>query len=260
MSSLPRKTKRAKYTKKVNGRVIKIDRPSKTHESTLPIKDEKQLEKLIRHCEYRIKVAKGEFQQYLANRDYIMVILGLNTALRAEDLLQLKVKDITRGRVWITENKTQKQQDFFLSAPVREVVTRYIAQYDLTHNEYLFQSRRTGNSETGRPISRAQAFKIMKELGHYIGIDYSFGLHSLRKTFGYQYIKHAENQWSAFLNLQRMYNHSTIAVTQLYICWDKDDVEKSRENISIGIKGKNETRASNSVSSRKKQYSKNKKQ
>ena len=238
MSSLSRKKKKELYTETVNSRVVKIDRPSRSHESTLPIKEPKQVEELVRYCKFLIRKAKGEFQEYIAYRNYIMVVLGLNTALRAEDLLQLKARSIRTKRFWITENKTQKQQDFFLSKEVQNEVEDYIFKYHIEDNEYLFQSRTQVNDVAG-PITRKQAWAIMKNFGKHIGITYSFGLHSLRKTFGYQYVKQSSNKMEALLNLQYMYNHSTIAVTQLYICWDKDDVEKSRENIAIGIKRKN---------------------
>ena len=237
MSSLTRTRKKELYKKTENSRSLKVDRPIRTHESTLPIKDERTVDKLVDHCRFLIKRSNGQFNRYIAYRNYIIVILGLNTALRAEDLLQLKVKDITKGRIWVTELKTLKQQDFFLSASVQKEVELYIHEFQLNDDEYLFQSRNQQNGEYDKPVTRKQAWRFMKELGDYIGIKYSFGLHSLRKTFGYQYIKHAKNQWDAFLNLQRMYNHSSIKTTQLYICWDTDDVEKSRENMSIGLKG-----------------------
>ena len=242
MSSLTRTKKKELYTKKVNSRSMKVDRPSKTHEATLPIKDERTIQKLVDHCRWLRDKASGSFNRYITYRNYIIVVLGLNTALRAEDLLQLKVKDITKGRIWVTELKTQKQQDFFLSAEVKREVDEYIHEFDLNDNEYLFQSRTRQNGEYDKPVTRKQIWRTMKVLGKYIGINYSFGLHSLRKTFGYQYIKHSKNQWNAFLNLQKMYNHSSIKTTQLYICWDRDDVEKSRENISIGIGQRGGTR------------------
>ena len=253
MSSLPRKVKREKYTKKVNGRVIKLDRPPKTHEATLPIKDEKQIKKLYKHLLYLINIASGDFQQYVAERNYIMVILGINTGLRAEDLLQLKVNKVKR--LWVTENKTQKQQDFFLSVPVKRIVMEYIARYELEPNDYLFQSR----NGDGYPITRQQAFRIMKQLGKQIDIEYSFGLHSLRKTFGYQTVVHSKDKLAALEELKEMFNHSSITVTERYICWDRDDVEKARKNIAIGLGGVNATRAYKTVTLGKEQYSKNKK-
>lgn len=239
MSSLNRKQKKEKYKTQIHGRQVKLDRPIKTHEAVLPLKDERQIDRLIEHAIFLRDREHSQFKRYIAYRNYILILLGLNTALRAEDLLQLKVRSINRERIWITENKTQKQQDFFLSKEVQKEVELYIHEFQLQPEEYLFQSRKQSvGVRDDLPITRAQSHKIMREFASFLGIKYSFGLHSLRKTFGYQYIKHAKNSWSALNNLQRMYNHGSIRTTQIYICWDTDDLEKTRENIAIGIKRK----------------------
>lgn len=38
----------------------------------------------------------------------MLFLIGFNTAFRAEDLLQLRVKDVIKGFVSIKENKTKK--------------------------------------------------------------------------------------------------------------------------------------------------------
>ena len=81
-------------------------------------------------------------------------------------------------------------------------------------------------------------YKIVSAAAEAIGIPYTFGLHSLRKTFGYQYIK----KGGKTLTLMKMYNHASPDVTLRYVCWGKEDAEHDREAMYIGPKGMNRKR------------------
>lgn len=236
MSSLTRKKKKELYKVVENSRSVKLDRPKKSHTDTVPIKDVKIIEKMMNYLKLEIKRHENSspWLKYIPYRNYIMVLLGLNTALRAEDILQLKAEVIMKNRFFVTENKTLKDQKFFLNKDVQNEVLQYINEFSIGEHEYLLQSR-TQSGEDNKPITRAQAFKIMKKIGNYLGINYTFGMHSLRKTYGYQYIKNSKDKAEALLNLQTIYNHSSIQVTQLYIGWTNDDVEETRKDFKIGI-------------------------
>ena len=80
------------------------------------------------------------------------------------------------------------------------------------------------------PITRQNARNICKEVADAVGIDFKFGLHSLRKTFGYMYIKKGGN----VMTLMKMYNHYSPDVTLLYVMWGKEDAESDRESTFIG--------------------------
>lgn len=237
MSSLTRKMKKELYKTEENSRSIKLDRPTKSHTDTVPIKDIKVIKKMMDYLKLEITKAEGcsEWQRYIPYRNYIMVLLGLNTALRCEDILQLKANDLIKNRLCITENKTLKDQKFFLNKAVQDEVLVYINEFKIEPHEYLLQSRNTDKTKEAKPITRVQAFQVMKKLGLKVGINYTFGMHSLRKTFGYQYIMNSKDKTVALLNLQQIYNHGNIKTTQLYIGWTNDDVEATRRDFKIGL-------------------------
>lgn len=238
MSSLTRKKKKELYKTRENSRSLKLDRPSRSHTDTVPIKDEKVIAKMMDLLKLEIRKAEGksDWQRYIPYRNYIMVLLGLNTALREEDILQLKAIDLIKNRFTITENKTMKDQRFFLNKAVQEEVIVYINEFKIEDNEYLFQSRNTDKLKDAKPITRVQAYQIMHKLGLKLGINYTFGMHSLRKTFGYHYVMKSKDKAVALLNLQKIYNHGSIKTTQLYISWTDDDVESTRQDFYLGIK------------------------
>ena len=77
------------------------------NDKTLPIKDIKQQNNMLYYWLNKKNKANGS-NAYIADRNYLFIFLGLNTAFRAEDLLQLRPKDLDGGYVRIKENKTGK--------------------------------------------------------------------------------------------------------------------------------------------------------
>lgn len=200
---------------------------------TQPIKDKKQLQDLLYSLLNKIDKAKSEVKTYQAYRNYMLVLVGLNTAFRAEDLLQLRVCDLN-GYISIKENKTGKMQNFKMNKELKAEVDKYVERFNLGRYEYMFLGQKTivNGKPYALPINRQQGHRIVSRAGKAIGIQFVFGLHSLRKTFGYQYI----NNGGQILTLMKMYNHDSPDVTLRYVCWGRDDAEKARESTYLGVK------------------------
>ena len=200
---------------------------------TQPIKDVKQLQSLLYYLLSKVDKAKSDVKKYQADRNYMLVLVGLNTAFRAEDLLQLRVIDLN-GYVSIKENKTGKMQNFKMNKEFQKEVDAYVERWQLSKYDYMFlgQKKIVNGQKYNLPINRQQGHRIVSRAGDEIGIKFVFGLHSLRKTFGYQYINRGGN----VLTLMKMYNHDSPDVTLRYVCWGKEDAEKERENTYIGVK------------------------
>jgi len=212
----------ARRIKKFNGQ----------HE-TQPIKDSRQIHELLFYLLGQVDRAKTPVKKYQADRNYTMILTGMNTAFRAEDLLQLRVIDVLNGYISIKENKTGKFQNFRMNKSFHEELIRYIERWELTKHDYLFRGQKTivDGKKYIYPINRQQGHRIVSEAGKAIGINFVFGLHSLRKTFGYQFYSNGGN----LLTLMKMFNHDDPNVTTRYICWGKEDIEKSREATYIGL-------------------------
>ena len=200
---------------------------------TQPIKDKKQLQSLLYYLLNKVDKAKTDVKRYQADRNYMLVLVGLNTAFRAEDLLQLRVIDLN-GYISIKENKTGKMQNFKMNKAFKDEVDAYVKRWELGKYDYMFMGQKTivNGQKYTLPINRQQGHRIVSNAGKEIGINFVFGLHSLRKTFGYQYINNGGN----VLTLMKMYNHDAPDVTLRYVCWGREDAEKARENTFIGVK------------------------
>lgn len=216
---------------------------------TLPIKNPKELDLLFGHLLNQIEIAQADalkktrityydenkkisMKEYQAERNWMLILVGVNTAFRAEDLLQLRVVDVAKGYISIKENKTGKMQNFRMNKSLHEDIKNYINKYELKSYDYLFRGQKTvvnGNNYI-LPINRQQGYRIVSNAAKAIGIPYVFGLHSLRKTFGYNYYKNGGD----LLTLMRMFNHDDPTITLIYICWATDDAEQARTATYLG--------------------------
>lgn len=184
--------------------------------TTAPIKDEAQLKKFK---EYYL-VEKPVY------RNYALIILGLNTAFRIGDLLQLQWKDVfcmekndCRDHICITEHKTGKRRSVAVNDSVRKVLE--LLRQSLEQEQtcpYLFPNGRTSMT----PLSRSQAFRIVKEAALYAGLNEHISCHSLRKTFGY----HAWKKGVQPALLMELYNHSSYRVTRQYLGIEQEDKDR----------------------------------
>lgn len=156
-------------------------------------------------------------------RDLLLFVIGINSGLRISDIIPLTVADVRdKSHITITEQKTGKNKKFPLTDTVKELLTPYIA--GMSDNEYIFKSRQ-GKSY----ITRQQAYKILNDACHAVGINEEIGTHTLRKTFGYHHYK--QNKDIALL--QKIFNHSSASVTLRYIGIDQDTIDESYYNFSL---------------------------
>ncbi len=188
-----------------------------------PIKDKDELQKFR---DYYLE------QEYMP-RNYTLVVLGLNTALRISDLLSIRWRDVwnfskdcPRDHLKLIEAKTKKMSRIALNKKVKEVLLLYKNTLpNVEKQDFLFPSPKC----PAKPLSRSQAFRIVKHAADTLGIDDTISCHSMRKTFGYQACK----QGIAPAILMNIYNHSTYQITKRYLDIDQDDRDETFINVTI---------------------------
>lgn len=182
---------------------------------TQPIKNEK---KLLDFRNYYKEIVPRP-------RNYALIVMGLNTALRIGDLLSLRWEDVRnehgyRKHIYITERKTGKQNVLAMNRTLMEALDFYYRTLsDPQPSDAIFSSQKT----KGEPITRSQAFRIIKRAACHCGLNEHISCHSLRKTFGY----YAWKNGTPPALLMSIYNHSSYEITKHYLCIDqmeKDEV------------------------------------
>jgi integrase len=158
-------------------------------------------------------------------RNYALIVLGLNSALRISDILNLTWGDVFdfkenefKTHVYVKEKKTGKNKKFLLNQNATGAILRLSKRLGhINVFEYIFKSREGQN----KPISRYMAIKIIKEGCKAVGIKEHIGCHSLRKTFGY----HSWKKGVPIPVLMELYNHSNQSITKLYLGINQDDID-----------------------------------
>lgn len=163
--------------------------------------------------------------EHLNRRNYTLIVMGLNTALRISDILSLTWGDVYffaekrfKSHIEITEQKTGKQNVILLNRNIIEALAEYkkcCSKEQTAAEMYLF----TGQKNPLAPLSRQQAFRIIKKAAAAAGMPNHVSCHSLRKTFGY----HAWKQGTPPALLMDIYNHSSYQITKRYLCIEQDD-------------------------------------
>ena len=149
-------------------------------------------------------------------RDLLLFTLGINSGLRVSDILNLDVGDVYNSTyIDIIEQKTNKRKRF----PINSKLKKMFANYTKNRNpsEPLFMS------VFGNRLERTQCYRIINSACKKAGINYRVGTHTLRKTFGYHYYR----KYKDIAILQKIFNHSTPAITMRYIGIDQDMIDKS---------------------------------
>ena len=158
-------------------------------------------------------------------RNYALVVLGLNTALRISDILNLTYdmvyhKGEVRTHIVVKERKTGKSNHILLNQEIRKALKSYHSYLisSSSHrvgNIYLFPSPRNKD----RHLSRYQAYRIIQAITQAVPIDGHISCQSIRKTFGY----HAWKQGAVPVVIMLIYNHSSFSITKRYLCIEQDD-------------------------------------
>lgn len=158
-------------------------------------------------------------------RNYTLIELGLHTALRISDVLHLQWKNVydfelerCREHVHVLEQKTGKQNHIALCECVKDALKDFFDERKPAPEEYIFSK----NTCRQKPLSRSQAYRIVRTAAENSIHAEHISCHSLRKTFGYQ----AWKQGVQPAMLMDIFNHSSYAITKRYLGITQDERDR----------------------------------
>ncbi|MGG1151240.1 tyrosine-type recombinase/integrase [Bacillus wiedmannii] len=193
-----------------------------------PIKNKREVKKLITYL-------KGT-----NIRNYAIVVVGMNTLLRAGDLLSLKWNDVLeenktfKNETWITEEKTGKTRKVNLNSACIEALQLHMESLgDVNMDDYLFPSRKA-NKDGEKKLDVKALHRIIKDTCKDLNIKGNYGTHTLRKTGAYRiYTDNIANNPTIIGHLQKILNHSSQATTLRYIGIEAEEIDNIFDNLSI---------------------------
>ena len=157
---------------------------------------------------------------------YALFTVGINTALRAGDLLKLtvgQVKDILRNDdgSLLRESKTGKKRQLIFNDAAKDALRKLLALRDYEDGEPIFQGQR------GK-LSESYLCRLVKKWCNDIHLEGHYGSHSLRKSFGY----HQRTTFKVDIpTLMEIYGHSTQKQTLTYLCIQPEEIKSVYQNV-----------------------------
>jgi integrase len=158
-------------------------------------------------------------------RNSALFTIGINTNLRASDLLRITAKDV-RGlksgdSIEIKEKKTGKFRRVTFNKACIQAIQRLLASRPYTDDEPLFTGQRG-------PLTVPSVHRLVKSWCKAINLKGNYGSHSLRKTWGY----HQRVTFGTDIpRLMVCFNHSTQRQTLDYLCIQPAEIKDVYENV-----------------------------
>jgi integrase len=152
-------------------------------------------------------------------RDSALFTIGINTNLRASDLLRIKVgqvRDLKPGdEIELKEKKTGKSRRITLNKACVQAIQRLLASRPYDDSDPLFLGQRG-------PLTVPSVHRLVKGWCRDINLRGNYGSHSLRKTWGY----HQRVTFGVDVpRLMVCYNHSTQRQTLDYLCIQDSEIK-----------------------------------
>lgn len=158
----------------------------------------------------------------LADRDELLFLMGINTGLRANDLVRLRVGDVKQSKPFlIREGKINKKRYIHVEM-IRREIDQFIDGKPL--DSYLFRSQKGNNH-----ITTTQVYRILNDAADLLGRK-DIGTHTMRKTFDY----HHYQEFKDVTILQEIFNHASPGITKRYIGITSDEINESLNKFRLG--------------------------
>ena len=157
-------------------------------------------------------------------RDLAIFTLGINTNLRAGDILRItvdQVRHLQPGEHFsIREQKTGKTRDVTVNKNVHEAVQELLKTMpDTGGGEFLFQSRKGRQA-----LCVSYLNSLVKAWCREVNLKGNFGSHTLRKTFGYI---HRTVFNTDIPTLMQMFNHASQRQTLTYLGIQPSEIKEA---------------------------------
>lgn len=170
-------------------------------------------------------------QVYRRTRELALFDLGIDSKLRACDLLKLKVRDVYHGervavRAIIVQQKTSKPVQFEITESTRTALTDWMRLSGLASENFLFPSRVRASPH----LSIRQYARIVDSWVEEIGLDpAAYGTHSIRRTKPSLIYRRTKNLRA----VQLLLGHTKLESTVRYLGIEVEDALELAEQTEV---------------------------
>lgn len=159
-----------------------------------------------------------------ALRDRALILVLLDTGIRASELTALRMRDYEpkRGQLIIHHGKGDKKRVVFLGSAARQGVWRYLATRPAAkQDDPLFATRE------GAHMQRTGLRLLIFRIGQRAGVP-DAGVHRFRHTFAVNFLRNGGN----LLALQDLLGHERMDTVRIYAKQAEVDLERQQKGAS----------------------------
>lgn len=206
----------------------RIPRPRYAQEEIQPYTRE-EVKALLRACEYTtlaLSMRRKSFamKRPTAFRDRAIVLLLLDTGVRASELCRLTYKDINleSGTVHIQafgSGRKTKSRTVYFQKHSRAALWKYLSSQPQT--TFLF------TTSTLATLNRGSLYHMIDALGERSGV-LSANVHKFRHTFAIQYLRNGGDVFT----LQRLLGHASLEMVRRYLSLADNDAASVHKGAS----------------------------
>jgi site-specific recombinase XerD len=159
------------------------------------------------------------------SRNAAILLLLLDTGLRASELCNLRIKDMDfQNRQAQVVGKGDKRRMCYWGLVAARALSRYRRHDHRSGEEPVFVA--VGGTGAGGPLTPQGLYKMIRDVGKIAGVK--CGCHDFRRTFAVSILRNGAN----LISVQRLMGHETISITQGYLNIAQTDIEEQHRQFS----------------------------
>jgi len=161
-------------------------------------------------------------------RDEAIVLLLLDTGLRASELCGLRMSDMDmQGRHCSVIGKGNKRRTIYFGRTAGKALWQYLREEPREEDSPIFVSDR--GKRAGEPLQRSGLLQLIKRLGRAAHVqDARCSPHTFRHTFAIEFLRNGGNVFS----LQQILGHTSLHMTNRYVALAQADIENQHRQFS----------------------------
>lgn len=174
-------------------------------------KHQRKFHATINDEEYKkIKEARFEIEDWVYERNNLMMDFLLYTGVRVSELISIKIVDFQNYTIFNVIGKGNKFRQVFCP----EVIGKKVLKRAKKSKVYLFTNYK------GEQLTRAMIAQIIQQRGYLSGICKPISPHTFRRT----YATRSYNKGTKLTTIQKLLGHTTILTTESYIHNDYETI------------------------------------
>ena len=205
----------------------KVRRPKPEQREILPY-TRRDLQAMLAACDntrayVRPGKRKSNHSRPTAERDRAIILLLVDTGMRASELCNLRIRDldVANHRVHVM-GKGRKERLLPIAARTSQAIWRYLATRDTKRDSaFLFATK------TERQLERNNVRNTLKRIGERAGVS-GVTMHRFRHTFAIAFLRNNGH----IMALQRLLGHATLDMVSRYLNIVQADIENAHKESS----------------------------